>query len=105
MESPSSNRLNSELHFSKVEAELRTNPENLEVERTVRFKTVVSCVLFTLEIPSRSYRLPAGESAFQYGLPYSLISLALGWWAFPWGPLRTWEALESNRTGSEEQSS
>jgi len=73
--------------------------ENADAERMVRFTTVLSCVVFTIEIPSRPYRIPAGESAFSYGLAYTILSLTLGWWAFPWGPQRTWEALESNRTG------
>jgi len=76
-----------------------TIPEFSAEVRIVRFTTVVSLIVVTLEIPSRPHRIPECEPAWRWGFPYSLLSIAFGWWALPWGPLRTWEALKSNRCG------
>jgi hypothetical protein len=33
---------------------------------------------------------------------YSLVTLLLGWWGIPWGPIRTIQALVVNLTGGKE---
>jgi hypothetical protein len=43
--------------------------------------------------------LPPGESPVRQALPYTIVSLLLGWWGIPWGPLHTIEALKTNLNG------
>jgi hypothetical protein len=43
--------------------------------------------------------IPAGESAFAKGLPYSVVSLVAGWWGIPWGPIWTIMTLVQNCDG------
>jgi hypothetical protein len=43
-----------------------------------------------------------GESPFMLGLPYTLLSLFLGWWGFPWGPVYTTQAVATNFGGGKD---
>jgi hypothetical protein len=36
------------------------------------------------------------------GLPFSLLSLFLGWWGIPWGPIYTVQALWVNFSGGKD---
>jgi len=48
------------------------------------------------------YLIRSGESVFQYGLCFMLLSLLLGWWALPWGPLYTVHAIFTNLNGGKD---
>lgn len=63
-----------------------------EVERGARFVVfdyVVSVIRATYLRRLPVYFLKPGQSAWQKGLPYALLSLFLGWWSVPWGLIRT----------------
>jgi hypothetical protein len=47
--------------------------------RLVFFEYCISLFVASLRRPSRIYLLRAGDSALVRGLPYSLVSLLLGW--------------------------
>jgi hypothetical protein len=67
--------------------------------RFVVFEFCVSLIAVTLRRPSRVYYLKPGRSGWTRALPYSLLSLALGWWGLPWGPIFTPIVLAGNLTG------
>jgi hypothetical protein len=67
--------------------------------RFVFFEYCISLVVVTLRRPSDVYFLPAGSWGWSRGLPYSLISLLLGWWGLPWGFIYTPIALAGNLGG------
>jgi len=48
------------------------------------------------------YFVKSGESGFGYGIKYSLISLVLGWWGIPWGPIYTIWSLIANCSGGKD---
>jgi hypothetical protein len=50
----------------------------------VMFEYCISILIMTFKRGSGIYYLKPGESAFVKGLPYSLLSLVLGWWGFSW---------------------
>jgi hypothetical protein len=46
-----------------------------------------------------------GESAVGRSFGFSLISLVLGWWGFPWGPIYTISSLVTNLGGGKDVTS
>jgi hypothetical protein len=51
------------------------------------------------------YFIRAGESAVVRGLPYTVLSLLLGWWGFPFGPIFTVWVLITNLLGGKDVTS
>jgi hypothetical protein len=68
----------------------------------VYFKYCISVVILTFQRPSDIYFIRANESAFLKGFGFSLITLALGWWGFPWGPIYSIICLVHNLGGGED---
>ncbi len=73
--------------------------------RYVTFSYCISLVVITFKRDSDVIAIQPGESAFVKGLPYTLLTLALGWWGFPFGPIFSIWALYTNLTGGKEVSS
>lgn len=59
----------------------------------VVFYYTISIVFMTFRNGSSIYFLRAGESAFKHGWKYLLLSMILGWWGFPWGPIYTIQSI------------
>jgi hypothetical protein len=60
------------------------------------FKMAVSMLVVSYRFVSA----PVPEHrALGAGAAYTLVSMLLGWWGFPWGPIFTLEALFTNLTG------
>ena len=83
------------------------SPENLrdEVARGARFvlyRYCISILVMTFRRPSNVYFIKPGGNRVIRGLPFDLISLVLGWWGFPWGPIYTVEALVDNLLGGKD---
>lgn len=70
--------------------------------RVVFYEVCLSLVLVTLRRPSRLYRLRPGEWGLWRGLPYTLVTLLLGWWGAPWGLVYTPRVLWTNLSGGRE---
>lgn len=69
--------------------------------RFVYFEYCISAVVVTFKKPSAVYFIPKGEGTFLKSLPYTLVSLLLGWWGFPWGPIYTVQTVFNNLSGGE----
>jgi hypothetical protein len=67
--------------------------------RLVFFEYCISFVFVTLRRPSAVMLLGPGERGLVRGLPYTLISLMLGWWGLPWGLVYTPRAVFTNLCG------
>jgi hypothetical protein len=65
----------------------------------VVFAYCISCVALTWQLWSRPYRIPSRRWARIRGLPYSLVSVTLGWWGAPWGFLLTPATVWTNWKG------
>jgi len=48
------------------------------------------------------YLVRAGENRILKGLPWTLITLLVGWWGIPWGPINTVRTLWTNFHGGED---
>ena len=78
---------------------------NLELQNGAKFLVFEYCfsiLIVTFKRPSAVYFVRVGESGFSKGLPYSIISLILGWWGFPWGPIYTIGSLITNLRGGKD---
>ena len=70
--------------------------------KIVCYQYCVSLLVITLRRSSDAYYIPAGESAVAKGLPWTLLSLVMGWWGIPWGPIFTVQALIVNFKGGKD---
>lgn len=73
-----------------------------ERTRYVVFSYCISIIILTFKRESEVVAIEPGESAFVKGLPYTLLTLAFGWWGFPFGPIFSVMALFTNLTGGKD---
>ena len=81
---------------------LSTADVQAEVARGGRFVTYGYCIsvlVMTFRRSSDVYFVRSTESRVMKGLPYTLLSLALGWWGFPFGFIYTPMVLIENLGG------
>jgi hypothetical protein len=81
--------------------------EQLEAEleaggRFVFFESCISFGVVTWRRPSDIFFLRARERGLARGLPYTLLTLLLGWWGIPWGLVYTPRALLTNLSGGQD---
>jgi hypothetical protein len=57
--------------------------------RLVFYEYCISLLILTLRCPTDLYLLRPGELGLLRGLPYTFVSLLLGWWGIPMGVLYT----------------
>ncbi len=67
--------------------------------RFVIFEYCISLLLITFKRPSNIHFVRSGESAVVKGLGFTMISLFLGWWGIPWGPIYTIGSFINNFRG------
>ena len=70
--------------------------------RFVFYKYVISILVMTFRRPSEIHFVRAGESRVVKGLGYTAITLLLGWWGIPWGPIFSIGSLYTNLSGGED---
>ena len=83
----------------------RPASSRVELERgakVVVFHYCISLLVITLRRSSRVFLLRPGEGTFVRALPYNLITLWLGWWGIPWGPIYTITSLANNFGGGKD---
>lgn len=67
----------------------------------VTYRYAISFLIFTIYGSSAAHEVN-GTTRFLLAVFYSLLTLLLGWWGLPWGPIRTIQALFVNLTGGKE---
>lgn len=75
---------------------------HLAVERGAKFVVFQYCIsvlVMTFKRSSDVYFIRPGHRAFPPRIGYSILSLLLGWWGFPWGPIYTVQAFWNNALG------
>jgi hypothetical protein len=65
----------------------------------VMYQYCISLLVITLKRPSEIHFIRAGEGSVVKGLGFSTISLFLGWWGIPWGPIYTFQSFWVNFGG------
>jgi hypothetical protein len=91
----------------KIEGIAGLSPDQIqrEVERGGKFviyQWCVSALVITFKRSSPVYFLRPGESAVGKSLPWTLLSLSVGWWGFPWGLIYTPMVLYNNLRGGKD---
>ena len=67
--------------------------------RYVYYEYCISLIFISLRRPTGIYFLRTGDLGLLRGLPYTLLSLLLGWWGIPWGLIYTPLTLLTNLSG------
>jgi len=67
--------------------------------RFVVYRYCFSAVLLTVMQGTDVYLIRAHQSRIIKGLPWTLLTLVVGWWGIPWGPIRTVQSLWINLSG------
>lgn len=67
--------------------------------RFVTYEYVLSLLVITRRRSSPVFFVHPGQSHTQFHWPYTLLTLLLGWWGFPWGPAFTIGAVRDNLRG------
>lgn len=78
---------------------------SLEIQkggRFVVFQYCASVIVISFLRSSNIYFVRAGGSALSKGWPYILITLILGWWGIPWGPLWSVKSIVINLRGGKD---
>ena len=70
--------------------------------RFVYYTFTLSLLVTTLKRNSGIYMIRPGESRVKKGLPFTVLTFLLGWWAIPFGPKHTVEALRTNIKGGKD---
>ncbi len=68
----------------------------------VVFGYCMSFLIITLRRSSDVQFVREGESPLVKGLPYTLLSLFIGWWGFPWGLIYTPVVIIQNLSGGKD---
>lgn len=71
----------------------------------VLFQYCISILILTFKRSSNVYFIRPDENAFVKGLPFTLLSLVLGWWGIPWGPIYTVQSVWVNSKGGKDVTS
>ena len=72
--------------------------------RFVHFEWCVSVIFVTFRRPTDIYFLRGGQNGWWQSLPYTLLSLVLGWWGIPFGLIYTPMAIFTNLSGGRDVS-
>lgn len=70
--------------------------------KVVRFQACLSFIFFTTRSPSRFF-IKGQDSILLAGLAYTFVTLLLGWWGIPWGPIYTVQTIYRNLRGGQKQ--
>jgi hypothetical protein len=65
----------------------------------VMYQYCISILILTFQRSSNIYFIRHEENAVVKGLPFTLLSLILGWWGIPWGPIYTVQSIWVNFKG------
>ena len=68
----------------------------------VMYQYCISLLVITFRRSSNVYFVSHEQNAVIKGLPFTLLSLVLGWWGIPWGPIYTIQSLWVNFKGGKD---
>jgi hypothetical protein len=68
----------------------------------VMYQYCISLLVITFKRFSNIYFISHEQNAVVKGLPFTLLSLVLGWWGIPWGPIYTIQGVWINFSGGKD---
>jgi hypothetical protein len=78
------------------------NSELSDGGKFVVYEYCISLLIMTFKRSSNVYYIKPGENAFVKSIPYTAISLIIGWWGIPWGPIYTLTSTFTNICGGKD---
>ncbi|MCB9098823.1 MAG: hypothetical protein H6632_04725 [Anaerolineales bacterium] len=84
---------------------LTVNELNMELQtggKFVIFQYCISIVILTFKRSSNIYFIKGSESTVSKSIGYTILTLFLGWWGIPWGPIYTISSLLTNFGGGKD---
>ena len=75
---------------------------NVELQKGAKFvvfQYCISIVVMSFKRSSGIYFIPSGSSAAGKAAPWCALSLLVGWWGIPWGPIWTIGTVAKNLGG------
>jgi len=81
---------------------------NAELQRGAKFvlyQYCISVVVMTFKRGTDVYFIKSDENAVTKGLGWTFLTLFLGWWGIPWGPIYTVGSLITNFDGGKDVTS
>jgi len=83
------------------------SPQQLSQEimrggKFVVFEYCISLLIVTFKQPSSIYYVRPGEGTFGKSALFTAVTLLLGWWGIPWGPIYSIAALVTNLKGGKD---
>lgn len=93
--------------MSKIQGIAGMSPQELSFEinrggKFVCYRYCFSALVITIMRGTDIYFVRAEENRVVKGLPWTLITLVVGWWGIPWGPINTVRSLWTNFKGGED---
>ena len=70
--------------------------------RFVVFQYCISVILMTFRRGSAVHFVRPNEGTMGRGLPFTFLTLLLGWWGIPWGPIYSIQSLVTNLAGGKD---
>lgn len=67
--------------------------------RFVIFQYCVSILVMSFKRSSSIHFIPAGGGTLKKSAPFVLLSMVVGWWGIPWGPIWTIGTVFKNLSG------
>jgi len=68
----------------------------------VVYQYCISLLVITFRRSTNIYFIRHEENAVVKGLSFTLLSLVLGWWGIPWGPIYTIQSVWVNLNGGKD---
>lgn len=68
----------------------------------VVFQYCFSIIVMTFKRGTNIYFIPAGKSTVKHSIGFTFMTLLLGWWGIPWGPVYTIGSLFTNIRGGKD---
>ena len=75
------------------------NQELAQGAKFVLYQYCISVLVMTFRRGSDVYFIKSGENAVGKGMGWTVLTLLLGWWGIPWGPVYTVGSLITNFGG------
>jgi hypothetical protein len=88
--------------FEDIQSTEQLQQELQQGGKFVMYQYCISFVVITFKRWSKVYFTRHDQSAMMQGLPFTLLTLVLGWWGFPWGPIYTIQTLWINLRGGKD---
>ena len=85
--------------FEEIKSASHLQLELQQGAKFVIYQYCISLLIITFNRSSNIYFIRHEDNAIVKGIPFTLLSLLLGWWGIPWGPIYTVQSVWINFSG------